>query len=303
MSRSKLGRALAAALATLSVALLAGCSIGPLELPDIDLSGIVEALTPTSVAEAREARKAEVTQDVSDSSLVTAGTLTVGILTSETAPLAGTSDDGTAMGIDYDVAYALADELGLLSVEFVSVTSVDAGLATCDVVLGATSDSTSATVYGNYAQDAIGVFTTASVDSVPVSLESLSGATVGVQSGSVSEETLNELAVSVTPSTYSNLNEAFEALAAGEVDYVVCDVYAGSYLAASYDGVSYAGLLTSPTSVGVAVSSDATELGTAVQSAMDSLDSNGVADLIRSRWLSFSDVVTSDDLLTGIASE
>ena len=300
MTRSKLARTLVAAFAALSVVLLAGCSIGPLELPDVDLSGILGALKPTSVAEAREARQAEVSQVVSDSSLVTAGTLTVGILSSENAPFAYTTDDGTLVGIDAEIAYALADELGILSVEFVTVSSADEGLASCDVVLGVSSDETSATVVGNYAQSAIAVYTTSTVESVPISLEDLAGATVGVQSGSVSEDALTQLAVSVTVSSYTNVNEAFEALVAGEVSYVVCDAYAGAYLACSYDGVSYAGTISSVDAVGVAVSSDATELLTAVTTAMDQIDSNGVAEVIRSRWVGLDEAVTSDDLLTGI---
>lgn len=58
---------------------LAGCSIGPLNLDDF--------IGTPSVDEAREARRAELAPVVAGASLKQAGTLTVGIPDTQTAPL------------------------------------------------------------------------------------------------------------------------------------------------------------------------------------------------------------------------
>ena len=112
---------------------LAGCSLGPVDLGDF--------IGTPSVEEAHEERRAELAPVVADSSLKQAGTLTVGIPTDQTAPLAMTVSDGAQSGIDIDVAHALADELGLSSVTFVAVDDAESALAeTCDVVMGVELD-------------------------------------------------------------------------------------------------------------------------------------------------------------------
>ena len=55
-----------------------------------------------------------------------------------------------------------------------------------------------------------------------------------------------------TKKTYSNINECFEALESGEVDYVICDSTAGGYLARLMSEVSYVGALEAPSTLGVA---------------------------------------------------
>lgn len=284
-------RALAASLALLAALGMAGCSVGPVELDDF--------LASTSVADARAARREALNPVVSSDALRQADTLTVGILATETAPLSFASADGSQSGIDVDTAHALADALGLPYVSFVSVSNVSSGLKdSCDVVMGVSADNAGdATVVGSYAQTATGLFTRQDV-TAPIDASALSGATVGVQEGSVSQSTLEGYAVDVTESTFSNLNEAFDALSAGEVDYVVCDALSGAYLATAYPGTVFAGTLDEPVSVGVAVSNEA--LATAVDSALSSIQSNGVGDLVRSRWLGAMPVLTADSRVTGL---
>lgn len=284
-------RALAASLALLAALGMAGCSVGPVELDDF--------LASTSVADARAARREALNPVVSSDALRQADTLTVGILATETAPLSFASSDGSQSGIDVDTAHALADALGLPYVSFVSVSNVSSGLEdSCDVVMGVSADNASGvTVVGSYAQTATGLFTRQDV-TAPIDASALSGATVGVQEGSVSQSALEGYAVDVTESTFSNLNEAFDALNAGEVDYVVCDALSGAYLATAYPGTVFAGTLDEPVSVGVAVSNEA--LATAVDSALSSIQSNGVGDLVRSRWLGAMPVLTAESRVTGL---
>lgn len=307
MTRNRSDRrriAITTVIAVLVTAALSGCSGGLPDLGSLDLGSVLEGFAvTTSVDEARAQRVAELTPAVGDDALVQAGTLTVGIKTTESAPLAMTLSDGSQAGIDIDLAYALADELGLSSVEFVSVSTASSGLEAgeCDVVMGVEVDEDSGvTVLGDYAQSAIGVFTSSEGGTVPIDAAALSGATVGMQASSVSQSVLEDYDLSVTEQTYVNLNEAFSALDEGVVDYVVCDAYAGAYLATMYDGIGFAGTLDSPVSVGVAVSSEASELSSAVSSALSEVLTNGVADLARARWVEDLPALTEHTCLTGL---
>ena len=289
--------------AALSLSVLPGCSSLPAPISDATsaVQTIVNDLMhPTSVAEARAQRRSELTQTVDDADLVTPGTLTVGIRVSGTAPFVVTgSGDSSYEGIDVDTAYALADALGLAHVEFVTVQSVSSGLSECDVVMGVGSDERGATVIGSYAQSALGVFSGS--DAVPpISASDLTGATVGVQANSVSQAALDDLGLVVVEETFSNLNDAFEALASGSVDYVVCDAYAGAYLACVHGGISFAGTLDTPGTVGVAVSSDATSLASSVQAALDQIQTNGVAEIAKSRWVGGFPALTEATRVTGL---
>lgn len=304
--------------AALALALLAGCSGVPAEVTGAlgaageALSGVGQAiggavdglLDETSVAEAREQRRSDLMPALADADLKTPGTLTVGIESAESAPLALTATDGSLAGIDVDTAYALADELGMANVEVVSVQNASTALASnCDVVMGVEAGSaTDVTVLGSYAQSALGVFSAADVATAPISAADLSGKTVGVQSGSVSQSTLASLGLGAVEQTFSNLNEAFEALASGSVDYVVCDAYAGAYLSCTYDAGSFAGTLDAPVAVGVGVSSTASsELQASVQAALDAIQGNGVADIAKARWIGAFPALTEALRIPGVA--
>ena len=293
MTRTRTTTIAACAAASLALTgVLAGCSIGPVNLDDF--------FGTPSVAEAREARRSTLSPVVTSDALHQADTLTVGILTSETAPLVLTSSSGEQAGIDIDLAYALADELGLGSVAFVSVDDVDGALSeSCDVVMGVDAASAgSATVAGSYVQSATALFTKGEV-TAPIDASALAGATIGVQGGSVSESVLDDYATGATVSTFANLNEAFDALEQGEVNYVLCDAYAGAYLATAYPGTTFAGTLDEPVPVGVAVGTG--ELQSAVQGALDAIQSNGVGDIVRSRWVGALPSLSSDLRVTGLA--
>ena len=291
----------AGAAAALSLVLLAGCSgmppevTGALDAASSAVGGALETLGATvddliggtSVAEARAQRRDDLMQKVDDDDLKTPGTLTVGIKLGETAPLALTGSDGELSGIDVDTAYALADELGIASVELVSVQNASAALADdCDVVMGV-GDTESADVMslGDYAQTALGVFGATEVSSVPIDASELEGATVGVQGSSVSQVALRDLGLSVTEETFSNLNEAFDALADGTVDYVVCDAYAGAYLACVTGAGSFAGTIDAPVTIGVGVQASSSGLQANVKEAIEEIQDNGVAAIAKSRWI------------------
>lgn len=270
---------------------LAGCSVGPVDFDDF--------LAAPSVAEARDARRAELEPMLDESALKEPGTLTVGLPVSAGAPLSGSLDEGGRFGISVDTAYALADELGISSVEFVSVGDVDDALRDeCDIVMGVEpEESSTAVVLGSFAQKATGVFARDDV-SAPIDASSISGKNVGVQEGSVSAVVLDDYELAVVRTPFPNLNEAFEALKAGEVDYVVCDAYAGAYLAAAYTGIEFAGTLDEPTDIGVAVSGS--EVTSAVRAALETISTNGVGDIARASWVGGLPTLSTEVVVTGL---
>lgn len=238
-------------------------------------------------------------QVIEDSYLVTPGTLTVAMDTSD-APQAMVLSEGVE-GYDVDVARSLAERMGL-ELAVVSGTSAEStvGAGTADLYLGAeTTDAAEGiTVSGVYLENATAVFGTS--DAASLTAADLAAATVAVQDGSASQEALVRSAISATQSTYSNVNACFDALAAGEVDYVVCDATAGAYLARAYPGVSFEGTLSSSTAFGLAIASDAHELSDAVSSALDEISSDGTLDAIHTVWYGTMPFSLSDTVVSGV---
>ena len=299
MKRNNLAHAPLAVTAGLLAATLAGCSIGPVNLPNLDLSAV--GVVTKSVADAESSIRAARTSSVDSSELVEAGYLTVGLMPSNTAPLLTTKSDGTQAGIDVEFAYAVADQLGL-DVKFVTVSSASAAGTQCDVVMGASSSDVASasgvTVVGDFAETAVGVFARGSEGSLAAA--NLSGKVVGVQLSSTSEKTLSNANLGVIEQGFSSINESMSALGAGTIDAVVCDAYAGSYLASDYDGVVLLGTLDTPSALGVAVNSSKTTLSAAVKTAVETAQSNGQLDIIKSRWANNIGTLTSASMLQGI---
>lgn len=283
--KSRLARA-AAGVAALALAFgLGGCSLAT---PSLD-----EAVDETPA------------QAIADSELVQAGTLTVALDTSD-APQVITGTDGELVGYDIDVATALAENMGL-KVSFVNATSPSSALegGEADIYLGATASDESGDISteGEVLQNATAIFGintgSTSAASTTVSASDLTSARVGVQDGSASQEALARVNV-VASSTYSNVNECFEALAAGEVDYVACDATAGGYLARSYEGVFFAGTISSSTSYGIAYLSSSSDLADEVNNALDALATDGTLDAIHQAWYGPVPLSLSSEVISGV---
>lgn len=283
--RTSLRRGALALLCAASLATLPACSIGPVDLDALLGNG-------TSVAEAKAAARAARSTTLTANELHTTGTLTVGLLSSETAPM-------LLEGLDVDVAYALADELGV-DCAFVSVTGLSDAYDTCDVVMGVKAgDDADTAVAGSYAEDAMALFSRASAGT-KVTAADLDGKTVGVQAGSVSQRALANAGTQATEQDFTNLNEAFEALDAGTVDYVLCGAYPGGYLAAVYDGISCVGALDQPTYLGIGVKAENNTLFSKVLEAMDAVSSNGVLDVVRGRWVGGMSRLDTTSVIEGV---
>ena len=275
----------------------------PFDLPD--LSSLPNPFAAfgvnTSVDEARAAKAHEQASTLTAEDLVQAGLLTVGLQTNQvSAPFIVTGSGAGLYGIDIDFASAVADKLGL-AVRFVEVTEVDNPLATgvCDVVFDAApSRVKTATIVGGYYETGIAFFSKEAAH--VATIDELQGKTVALQDGSVSQGALNRTTLEMEQRPYANLNESFEALVAGEVDYVLCDAYPGAYLAAAYDGASFAGLLTAPTTVGIAAPTDKSQLQLALKEAIAAVSDGGSMDIIRSVWIAGMPALTEADVIADV---
>lgn len=237
-----------------------------------------------------EASQPKLTPKPQASALVSEGVLTVGV-NYKNAPFSVVYDS-KLQGIDVDLAAALASELGL-KVNYVDLgTSDGADLLKqhkVDVVMACATDgsvSQSITVVGRYLDNAPGLFTvTSNGEPAVATKQDVQSGAVALQGGSVSDTLVQKYFPSAKRVQMRTLNEAFEALNSGQVKYVACDSYAGAYLATKYKNVAYAGSLDIPSALGIGVSSTNSELQSLVQTALDTIQTNGVAKTIKQKWV------------------
>lgn len=269
MHAARLGAGTAAVIAVLG---LSGCAFNPLST----------FTTPTIDQIERET----VTPAVSDDALVTPGTLTVALDTSD-APQAMQGADGNLTGYAVDAARALASRMGL-KVAFVDASSADSALGDkkADIFIGdINSADGDISTLGTCLYDAAAVFgKTSDGESLSVSTETLNAATLGVQTSSASQEALAKQSITANQKTFSNINECFEALESGEIDYVICDSTAGGYLARLMSQISYVGALETPSTLDVAGLAANDELCRAVSDALDGITVDGTLEAVHSVW-------------------
>ncbi len=216
------------------------------------------------------------------------GTLRVGVNT-ENPPLAGMGS-GKIIGIDVDIASAIADELGL-KVSIVDVGSDPASFIAegkVDVVLGidAANADSDYWVSSSYLPTGIALFALSPDAGVPTAD---SGATFAAQVSSKSAWAVsNEFGQDSLTSTNS-LSDAFAALQAGTVQYVAADAIIGLYAAHGQGlDVSVVAMLMKPSGYCMAVSAENVDLQQAAGDVLTNLVSNGTIDVIERKWLGAS---------------
>lgn len=230
----------------------------------------------------------EGTPTISSPTIGEDGVLRVGVDSSST-PLAGqstTSDN--IVGIDVDIAAALADELGL-KLEIVDVgddpaTALSEG--TVDIVLGVSASNTSETYWLSdiYVSTAVALFTLeGSSTDIPANDSTVS---IAAQVSSKSAWAVaNQYDQSVI-STTSNLEDAFTALADGEVSYVASDAIIGTFAAYNTDlDVQIVALMEEASGYCIAVLNTNTDLQSAISEALATISDNGTISIIEKKWL------------------
>lgn len=259
------------------------------------------ALTTPSLAEVEH----EVVEPtLSGTDLVEDGYLTVAMDTTD-APQALTDTDGNPSGYYGDLARAFAERTGL-KLKVVSSASPEAsvGNGEADIFIGAKSSDASdgMTVFGSVVENGSAVYakTADGSNEVPtVSATTLSGTTIAVQDASASQDALNRASIDATHKVFENVNQCFEALDAGEVQYVACDATAGSYLARAYKGVVFVGTVSAISSYGIAAPADSA-VASEISSIYEEMLDDGTIDAIHKIWYGGMSLSLSDTLLSGV---
>lgn len=229
---------------------------------------------------------------LADGTTLEQGTLTVGVNASN-SPFGGVSDSdaSTIIGLDADVAAALADELGC-KLELVDVgsdgrTAVEEG--TVDVALSIAKSGKGKTIsyVGPYLNNGTSLF--CKVENAPDSVAEVdfTGAQVLVQTASAaSYEIQSALGVDATLST-STVLDAFQSLENDEAVYLAANAAIGCFTARDYSDVVRVGFLSvndvSP--VYAATLASNTELTEKLGEAMGEISTNGTLRVIVDKWL------------------
>ena len=241
------------------------------------------------------------------------GVLTVGLRDSQGAPFVvgasstasggGAASDAVVDGLDVDIACVLADELGL-RVDFVRVDNVRSALNdSCDVVMGVSPlEANGVYVMGNYAQAASALFRHGD-EARLATAEEVRGARIAVQQASASQQLLRRLGLEADKNACDNLNDAFVALADGEVDFVACSSAAGAYLSTLRPDITFAGMLEAPTTLGYAVAASDDELAEALGEALSTVESNGLLGEACRPWLGALAVLGDGQVIEGLSVE
>ena len=211
-----------------------------------------------------------------------ADTLRVGVDTTN-PPMAGQTT--RIVGIDVDLAAALADELGLklevVDVGSSALTSLQNG--TVDLVMGLSSTNTDSAIWKSSAYMQTGTVLFALKQDAPLPGE---GSKIAAQSTSMSSWNItSEYGVDALVNA-SDLASAFQMLAQGEADYVAADAVMGTY-AAHAAGVEAhpIGLESASKGYCVGVLNSNGELSNLVSKYIKQLQTTGILSIIENKWL------------------
>lgn len=229
----------------------------------------------------------EATPTVSKPTIGQEGVLRVGV-NANNAPLAGQPSSSTKIvGIDVDMAAALADQLGL-KLEVTDVgTEASSALSSgkVDLVMGVSkSDSTvSFWTSDTYLPTGVVLFAQTSNNTVPTNTAATK---IAAQVSSNSAWAVTNEYDNSTITTTDDLKSAFSALQSGQVQYVAADAVVGTYVArnAGMD-VHMVALMQAAGGYSVGVLDGNTKLKQAVSNALSTMNSNGVASVIQKKWL------------------
>lgn len=238
--------------------------------------------------------QSDLTPKVSESATITPGVLTVGVNTNN-SPYGGTDSNNQTVGVDVDVAAAIADELGL-TMQIVDVGSSGRYALSnkqVDVSMGLTKSGTGDTIsYSEpYLTDGLSLFCLSS--NKPVSIEDVAAqanagtAKILVQAESAAASKVQELLGIDKIVAMPSLQAAFDALSKGEELYLVTDAVVGDYFAKNYDNVIRMGFLGADciTPMYAVTLASSSEISTGVNNALETISANGVMRVIAMKWL------------------
>lgn len=219
---------------------------------------------------------------VSSDCLINPGVLTVGVDASN-VPYAAESQ-GEIMGIDVDIAAALADQMGL-GLELVDVgKNIESAFSDSevDIVMGVEDTSSTYWTSNTYMESEIVLFALNANASIPTDDEFL----VAAQQSSMSAWQVTDLFGDDYLVSKTDLKSAFESLQDNSVDFVAADSTIGGYVAHSSGITAYPiALLQSPTDYHIACAEYNDSLQSAISQCLEEIDDGGIINVITSKWL------------------
>ncbi|MDR2493437.1 MAG: transporter substrate-binding domain-containing protein [Coriobacteriales bacterium] len=253
----------------------------------------------TGCAGATGSRQLPLSPTVSTPAIGQAGVLKVGVDSKRLAPFTSSYQSGY-VGMDVDIAAAIADRLGLrLQLVDIAGKSADDLLNSGEVDMVMSLEQSGnvisqGRVIGPYVYTAPALFMVTRSNTVPsVDLQTLKGTTVVAQKDSLSAWTVDELIGANTSRPLATLSDVFDAVGNGQSTYAAADAIIGSYLTYNYDpknparyrDISCVKLLGTPTGVYIGVSKTNSQLADVLTTTLRTIRDNGELGVILNKWL------------------
>ena len=272
-------KVLALTMAALMAASLTACGGGAKETTAAD----------TTAADTADTTAAEKTEETSAEA---AGTEAAGgvlvMATNAEFPPYEYHDGGEIVGIDAEIAKAIADELGMeLEIAFDSIIpeitsgKADMGLAGMTVTEDRKQSVDFTDTYAKASQKII-----VKEDSAIASPDDLTGVIVGVQQGTTGDIYVSDLeADGTTVERYNKGFEAVQALSQGKIDAVVIDGEPAKTFVAQTEGLKILEESFTDEEYAIAVKKGNTELLEKINGALKTLKDNGTLDEIVAKYI------------------
>lgn len=275
-------KVLALTMAALMAASLTACGGGAKETTAAD----------TTAADTADTTAAEKTEETSAEA---AGTEAAGgvlvMATNAEFPPYEYHDGGEIVGIDAEIAKAIADELGMeLEIEDIAFDSIipeitsgkaDMGLAGMTVTEDRKQSVDFTDTYAKASQKII-----VKEDSAITSPDDLTGVIVGVQQGTTGDIYVSDLeADGTTVERYNKGFEAVQALSQGKIDAVVIDGEPAKTFVAQTEGLKILEESFTDEEYAIAVKKGNTELLEKINGALKTLKDNGTLDEIVAKYI------------------
>jgi ABC-type amino acid transport substrate-binding protein len=116
------------------------------------------------------------------------------------------------------------------------------------------------------------------------SMQDLAGKRIGVQLGGTGEEYAKKELTASQPRTYDVIGDAFNALAAGQVDAVINDYPSSKYAEREYPTLEVVETIPTGEQYGLVYPKEATELRTRIDDVLRELKRDGTFDRIYREW-------------------
>ena len=283
-------KVLAITMAALMAASLTACGGGAKDTAAADTAAATteEKAEDTTAAESKdetsaEAAETEAAKDAAGGKLIMA--------TNAEFPPYEYHDGDAIVGIDAEIAKAIADELGMeLEIEDIAFDSIipeivsgkaDMGLAGMTVTEDRMQSVDFSDTYAKASQKII-----VTEDSEIASPDDLKGVIVGVQLGTTGDIYVSDLeADGTTVERYSKGFEAVQALSQGKIDAVVIDGEPAKTFVAETEGLKILEESFTDEEYAIAVKKGNTELLEKINGALKTLKDNGTLDEIVAKYI------------------